>query len=209
MASSILGPSQIIFTPGTIYDLEIIFSRRPHDPTTTRHFWRCSRRFPLPPSPTLEQAVAVLWAMRPFLSRTAIHGYPAFRGRNYPGTTSVTISLWRRICFCRSLNHRNDWDPTPCSSRPASCASHQAINHIVVDHQHRGNPQPATRYSSSRGIIVTSIPMFRELVLPLFWELQKHFKKKILWMSWVLQKANFDCRAFSLWASARCIKLKI
>jgi len=27
MASSILGPLQIIFTPGTIYDLEIIFAR--------------------------------------------------------------------------------------------------------------------------------------------------------------------------------------
>jgi len=93
---------------------------------------------------------------------------------------------------------------TPRHAAPASCTSHQAINHIVVDHQHRGNPQPATRYSSSRGIIVTSIPMFRELGRPLFWELQKHFKKKILWMSWVLQKANFDCRAFSLWASARC-----
>jgi len=119
MASSILGPSQIIFTPGTISDLEIIFPRRPHDPTTTRHFWRCSRRFeapPPPPIPNFGASGAVLWAMRPFLSRTAIRGYPAFRGRNYPGSTSVTISLWRRICFCRSLNHRNDWDPTPCSS---------------------------------------------------------------------------------------------
>jgi len=27
MVSSSLGPSQIIFTPGTIYDLEIIFAR--------------------------------------------------------------------------------------------------------------------------------------------------------------------------------------
>ena len=27
MASSTLGPLQIIFTPGTIYDLEIIFAR--------------------------------------------------------------------------------------------------------------------------------------------------------------------------------------
>lgn len=54
-------------------------SSRPCDPTTTtttsRHFWRCSRRLRLPPppaqarltSPTLEQVV--LWAMWPFLSR--------------------------------------------------------------------------------------------------------------------------------------------
>ena len=67
---------------------------------------------------------------------------------------------------------------TPRQAVPASCASHQAINHIVVDHQHRGNPQPATRYSSSRGIIVTSIPMFRELELPTFLRTTKAFQEK-------------------------------
>jgi len=118
--------------------------------------------------------------MWPFLSLTAIR---PLEGENLSriNWTGVTISLWRRICFCRSLNHRNDWDPTSRhakQSSPASCASHQAINHIVVDHQHRGFPQPETRYSSSRGIIVAFIPMFRERMRPLFWELQKHFKKK-------------------------------
>ena len=140
-----MGPSQIIFIPGTNYDLNISFARRRTVPPPP----------PLrPPWGTFGDAVGgwgsppppIFGAMRPFLS---VHFNPALRGRNYPGSTSVTISLWRRFCFCRSLNHRNDWDP-----HAASCASHQAINHIVVDHQHRGIPQPATRYSSSRGIIV-------------------------------------------------------
>jgi hypothetical protein len=40
MASSTLGPSQIIFIPGTIYDLNIIFARR-----------RTVRATPPPPPP--------------------------------------------------------------------------------------------------------------------------------------------------------------
>jgi len=113
--------------------------------------------------------------MRPFLS---LHFNPAFRGRNYPGSTSVTISLWRRFCFCRSLNHRNDWDPQPTQ------ASHQAINHIVVDHHQRGHfPAKPALFLLQRYNRPPSLPMFRDLTWPLFWELPKHFKKKIL--GWV------------------------
>jgi len=66
----------------------------------------------------------------------------------------------------------------------ASCASHQAINHIVVDHQHRGiSPLSSTLFLLQRYNRQPSLPMFRELVRPIFWELQKHFKKKIL--GWV------------------------
>jgi len=91
-----------------------------YDPTTTRHFWRCSRRFeaPLPPqSLTLEQAVRYYEHWGLFCHGLLSADIRPLEGETiHPGSTSVTISLWRRICFCRSLNHRNDWDPTPCSS---------------------------------------------------------------------------------------------
>jgi len=158
MASSTLGPSQIILNPGKIYDFEIIFARLrtvcrspPRPPPGT--FGDAVGGWGDPPRPTPGQANLPVFGASGAVSFEAFSVTSSLSGlkrggRYYPGARIVTISLWRRFCFCRSLNHRNDWDPQPTQ------ASHQAINHIVVDHHQRGMSPPSQRYSSSRGIIV-------------------------------------------------------
>jgi len=102
----------------------------------------------------------------------------------------VTISPWRRFCFCRSLNHRNDWDPQ--AARPGLPSSYKSYCGWPPSRHFPANPALFLLQRYNRP---PSLPMFRDLTWPLFWELQKHFKKKTR-MSWVLQKANSDCRAF-------------